>query len=203
MLSRRQEKRVSTRHAIPTAIGCGCLALTLLTSGCGQQQPKDTRAADESAIRDQDAQWAKAAASKNVDATVAYYSDDASLLAPNSPIASDKQSIRAAWTSLLGPDTSLSWQATKVDVARSGDLGYVMGIYQLTTKDAQGQPAADRGKFVEVWKKQADGSWKTAVDIFNSDLPATPQKPAAEKKKAHHRHAKKKAHSRTHSSGTQ
>ena len=35
-------------------------------------------------------------------------------------------------------------------------------------------PVADRGKFVEVWKKQADGKWKVVADIFNSDLPAAP-----------------------------
>jgi ketosteroid isomerase-like protein len=32
----------------------------------------------------------------------------------------------------------------------------------------------DQGKLVEVWKKQADGKWKTVADIFNSDLPASP-----------------------------
>jgi ketosteroid isomerase-like protein len=36
----------------------------------------------------------------------------------------------------------------------------------------------DRGKLVEVWKKQLDGTWKTVTDIFNSDLPppAPPEK---------------------------
>jgi ketosteroid isomerase-like protein len=29
----------------------------------------------------------------------------------------------------------------------------------------------DRGKYLEIWKRQADGSWKVALDIFNSDLP--------------------------------
>jgi ketosteroid isomerase-like protein len=38
-------------------------------------------------------------------------------------------------------------------------------------KDAHGQPVNDHGKLVEIWKKQADGKWKVAVDIFNSDLP--------------------------------
>jgi ketosteroid isomerase-like protein len=177
-----------------SAISCGALALVLFASGCGPSTPKDTRAADETTIRNLDAQWAKSAAAKDVDATVGYYSDDASLLAPNTPIASDKQSIRASWVGLLGPDASLTWQATKVEVARSSDLAYVMGTYQLTMKDPQGRPANDTGKFVEVWKKQADGNWKTAIDIFNSDLPA--EKPAAArseaKKTGHHAHARKR-----------
>jgi ketosteroid isomerase-like protein len=45
-------------------------------------------------------------------------------------------------------------------VARSGDVGYARGVYQLITKDAAGKAKTERGKFVEVWKKQplANGS---------------------------------------------
>jgi len=183
----------------------GCVAVILIASGCGEKTPPDTRAADESAIRALDAQWAKTAAARDVDGSVSYYSDDASLLGPNAPIASDKAGIRAAWASLLGPDTSLTWQASKVEVSRSGDLAYVQGVYQMTSKDARGRATADNGKFVEVWKKQADGKWKTVADIFNSDLPIVQKQapPAAaapvEKKASRHRHGKKKKHRKSQS----
>jgi ketosteroid isomerase-like protein len=178
---------------VRSGIAAGILALTLFAAGCGKEEPKDTRAADEAAIKNADTQWAKAAASKDVDATVAFYSDDATLLPPNAPMASDKASIRAAWAGLLGPGTSLSWQATKVEAARSGDLGYVIGTYQLEGKDASGKEESDRGKFVEVWKKQADGNWKAAVDIFNSDLPvAKPEPVAAKKKVVRHRRTRRR-----------
>ncbi|MCX6629535.1 MAG: SgcJ/EcaC family oxidoreductase [Candidatus Solibacter sp.] len=152
----------------------GCLALLGLASACGQQAPPDTRAADESALRALDAQWSKAAAANDLEGTVSYYSDDASLLAPNAPIATGKQAIRAVWASLLGPDVSVSWQVSKVEVSRSGDMAYVMGVYGLTMKDPQGKLETDHGKLLEVWKKQADGNWKTVADIFNSDLPLAP-----------------------------
>ncbi|HXN98085.1 MAG TPA: SgcJ/EcaC family oxidoreductase [Candidatus Acidoferrales bacterium] len=186
------------------ALWC-CIALVLLASSCGEKTPPDTRAADESAIRNLDAQWSKAAAAKDVDATVSYYSDDASLLGPNAPIASDKQGIRAAWASLLGTDTSLTWQASKVEVSRSGDLAYVQGVYQMTSKDARGKPTSDTGKFVEVWKKQADGKWKTVADIFNSDMPVVqaPAPPAASKTTSRHPRAKKKRHRKARSSETE
>jgi ketosteroid isomerase-like protein len=203
MAGYREKGHRFTRNLFRAGIGGAGLALVLLAAGCGQQEPKDTRAADGAAIQNTDAQWAKAAASGDVDATVSYYSDDASLLAPDAPIASDKQSIRAAWASLLTPGTSLSWQTTKVDVARSGDLGYVIGVYQMTTKDAQGKPLSDRGKFVEVWKKQADGNWKAVADIFNSDLPAQAPAPVpvAKKKAGGHRHTKKRHRANSQSSG--
>ena len=158
----------------------GCLALLLVASACSQRAPVDTRAADEKTIRDLDAQWSKTAGANDLEGTISYYSDDAYLLPPNAPIATGKRAIRAVWASLLGPGVSVSWQVSKVEVARSGDLAYLMGAYLVTMKDPQGKPVTDRGKLVEVWKKQADGNWKTVADISNSDLP--PSAPAEKKK---------------------
>jgi uncharacterized protein (TIGR02246 family) len=154
----------------------GLVALLLLASACSPQAPADTRVADESAIRVLDAQWSKTAAANDLEGTVSYYSDDASLLPPNAPIATGKPAIRAVWAALLGSDVSVSWEVSKVEVSRSGDLAYLVGVYQLTMKDAQGKPVTDHGKLVEVWKTQADGKWKTVADIFNSDIPAPPEK---------------------------
>jgi uncharacterized protein (TIGR02246 family) len=147
------------------------VALVLLASGCSQPTSPDTTAADENAVKEQDEQWAKVAGANDLEATVSYYTDDASLLAPNAPIATGKQAIRAVWATLLNPDTTVSWQVTKADAARSGELAYVMGAYQITAKNPKGKSLEDRGKLVEVWKKQADGKWKVVTDIFNSDLP--------------------------------
>lgn len=149
----------------------GCLALLLAATACKQAAPPDTRAADESAIRELDAQWAKTAATGDLEGTVAYYTDDATLLPPNAPVASGKEAIRAVWTELLVPGNSVSWQASKVDVASSGDLAYLIGTYQLTTKDPQGTPEPEHGKMIEVFRKQADGKWKVVADIFNSNDP--------------------------------
>jgi uncharacterized protein (TIGR02246 family) len=160
---------------------CCCLALLLLASGCNQQTATDTRAADESTVREQDAQWSKTAMANDLEGTVSYYSDDASMLPPNAPIATGKQAIRAVWASLLSPDVTVSWEVSKAEVARSGELAYVMGVYSITAKNPKGKPQEDRGKLVEVWKKQVDGKWKTVADIFNSDLPLPPA--PAEKKK--------------------
>ena len=163
------------------AAWCGCFALLLFACACKQQSSVDTRAADQSAVKDQDEQWAKTAGAGDLDGTVSYYTDDASLLSPNAPIATGTQAIRAVWSTMLNPDVTVSWQVTKADVARSSDLAYVMGVYQITAKDPKGKSQEDRGKLVEVWKKQADGKWKVVADIFNSDLPV-PQAPAEKKK---------------------
>lgn len=174
----------------------GAAAVALFSSACGSSTPPDTRAADEKAIRDLDAQWSKAAASNNLDAVLAYYTDEASLLPPNEPIADNRQAIRASWAAFLVPGTSLSWEANRVDVSRSSDLAYTQGTYQATMKDAKGAMVPDHGKYVEVWKKQADGKWKVVADMFNSDVamaaPA-PEKKASSKTPKRHSRARRRS----------
>lgn len=168
-----------------------CFALSLFVAGCSQTPP-DTRAAEETTLRALNTQWSKAADSKDLEATVSYYSDDASVFPPNAPLASGKQAIHAVWADVLNSASSISWQTDKVEVARSGDIAYLTGMYQTTAKDPHAQPVNDSGKFVEVWKKQADGKWKTVADIFNSDLPEVKAAPAKTPTHAQKSHAKKR-----------
>ena len=157
------------------------LAGALLTNSCAPPAAPDTRAAEEAAIRALDEQWSATAAKNDLDGTLAFYSEDAVLLPPNAPIARDAKAIRDSWAGLLGPNTAVSWTVSKVEVAKSGDIAYLYGAYQLSIKDPKGGPAMnDTGKLLEVWKKQSDGKWKCIVDTYNSDLPA-PAVPAAKK----------------------
>jgi len=148
------------------------ISVVLLSVTLAPAQKTDTKRI-ESALRDLDAQWSAAAAAKDLDKTVSYYADGANVMAPNGPAATTKEAIRAAWKELLTiPGANLSWTATKVEVASSGDMAYSTGTYQLTMNDAAGKVAPDHGKYMEGWKKQADGSWKVVADMWNSDLPA-------------------------------
>jgi uncharacterized protein (TIGR02246 family) len=148
----------------------GCIAL--LSFALVGAAAADTNI--EQALRDLDAQWSAAAGAKDLDKTVSYYSDDAIVMPPNAPPATTKEAIRSAWNEMLtSPGAAISWKATKVEVAKGGDLAYVSGIYEETSTDASGKRAQDRGKYVEIFKKQAGGTWKVIVDIWNSDLPAS------------------------------
>lgn len=161
---------------------CAFIAVMLFASSCGQQPPPDTRVADESTIRELDVKWSKAASAKDLATTVSYYSDDASLLPPNTAIQSGKPAIRATWEALLGSVDSIAWQPNKIEVSKSGDMAYLIGVYQMASKNPQGRTVLDRGKYVEVWKKQSDGNWKAVADIFNSDLLTPASGPAAKTK---------------------
>jgi len=149
---------------------CGCFAL-LSFAFVSTASAADMKI--EQDLRDLDAKWSAAAGAKDVDKTVSYYSEDAVVMPPNAPSATTKEAIRSAWKEMLtSPGAAISWKTTKVEVAKSGDLAYVSGTYEETMTDASGKPVKDHGKYVEIFKKQADGTWKVVADIWNSDLPA-------------------------------
>jgi uncharacterized protein (TIGR02246 family) len=157
----------------------GCIALLSFTF-VGTASAADTKI--EQAIRDLDVQWAKAVEAKDLDKSVSYYSDDAIVLPPNAAIATTKEAIRNIWKDLLAsPGLVFRWKTTKVEVAKSGDMAYSSGTYELTMNGAGGKPVNDRGKYVVVWEKQADGKWKCGADIWNSDLPASASAAAEER----------------------
>ena len=154
-----------------TYLGFSCVFLIL---GCNAKPPASSSAADAAAVRQADENWEKAAQSKKVDDWVAFYADDAMILPPNEKKADSKEGIRKSIGQMLAlHGLAIHWAPAKVEVAQSGDLAYTQGSYTLTTTDAQGKPTTDQGKTVEIWKKQADGSWKCVVDMWSSDLPPT------------------------------
>jgi uncharacterized protein (TIGR02246 family) len=154
------------------------LGLAGLLTSCAPAPP-DTHDADIQALKDTEAAWVKDAATKDVDKFVAHYTDDASMLLPNAPIASGKEAIKNALKPLLAdPNFSLQFSSTKQDVSKSGDLGYTVGTYTLTvTNEKDKKPLTDKGKYTTVFRKQTDGSWKVVADMVNTDLPTPAEAP--------------------------
>lgn len=149
--------------------GILAVLVLLVASGCA---PQIDVAAEEAAIRDAgDVGMLNAAKAKDVEGILSFYIDNASMLPPNAPIATGKEALRAIWTDLFA-NPSVTWRTTGVKVSQAGDLGYAMGTYEITMDDAEGEAATEIGKWVVVWEKQADGSWKQRVGIWNSDQPS-------------------------------
>lgn len=130
--------------------------------------PPDTRKADEAAIRAASSDWSKASQAKDLDKATSYYTDDAIFFVNNGARVKGKDAIKMAWKPMLdAPGPGLTFETTYVEVARSGDLAYEYGTYDLKTEPKKGKVTDEKGKYVVVWKKQADGSWKAAIDIDN------------------------------------
>jgi uncharacterized protein (TIGR02246 family) len=138
--------------------------------------PPDTRAADEKAIRDIEAQWVKDFQAKDLDKETSVYAPDGSFLMTGAPIQTGKDAIRATHKAFLeDPNFAVDFSPSRVVVARSSDVAYAQGAYTFTFSDPKTKkPVTEKGKYVDVYQKQPDGSWKVVEDIFNADAPAEP-----------------------------
>ena len=106
---------------------CGITFLTLSMAGCSTAPPPaaDTHDADVKAISDIEEQMVKDWAAKDADKLASHYADDAVLMTPGGEPVHGKEAVRGVAKQMVAdPALSLIFQAAKVDVAKSGDLGY-------------------------------------------------------------------------------
>jgi ketosteroid isomerase-like protein len=73
--------------------------------------------------------------------------------------------------SLSGMTGSLRWHPVEADASAGGDFGYTWGTYEYRNPEAANGPSVGYGKYVTVWKKQIDGTWKALLDCGNQNPP--------------------------------
>jgi ketosteroid isomerase-like protein len=61
-------------------------------------------------------------------------------------------------------DYQLTWTPTDAMMGPSGDMGYTWGHFEGRSKDANGNPVLTSGRYITMWRKQPDGSWKVVLD---------------------------------------
>jgi uncharacterized protein (TIGR02246 family) len=98
------------------------------------------------------------------------YEENARLMAPNVPIQEGRAAIEGFVKEFVATEAQLAFNL--LTIHETPDLCVAVGTYRMTIPVPGGEPQQDQGKFVEVWRRQSDGSWKVADDIFNSNLPA-------------------------------
>lgn len=130
---------------------------------------KDKIEAEKKALIQAETDFETARAQKGMEGWLSFFAEDTANIIPGKPITFSKADMREQLTKNWNPDMILKWQPVKVDVAASGDLAYTIGTWQITGKNRKGEPISMTGKYVTIWKKQADGTWKVAVDIGNAD----------------------------------
>jgi uncharacterized protein (TIGR02246 family) len=161
------------KHCIwPAAV-----AFVAVLTGCNPAPPPvhDTRDEDARAIRKVEAAWSQAFAAKDLNKVVAFYADDASVFLPGSPVLSGAPAIKAAMKPMLADKKySLIFASTKIQVSKAGDIAYSQGAYTSRRTDPKTrQVLIEKGKYVTVYMKQADGAWKAVADSVSFDAPAT------------------------------
>lgn len=146
-------------------------AVALIGIAACEGRPGNGGTADVDALRSADAALSEAVANKNLEHIVAHYAHDASIPPVAEPIVTGRQAVREEWEHILSIPGFQSTTTTMVEVSRAGDLGYTQGTYSTTFNLQDGTTGMEHGKWVSIWRKQADGTWKVAVEIYNTDEP--------------------------------
>lgn len=110
-----------------------------------------------------EARFAKDVATRGGAAFADWFADDGVALGNGAAPKIGKVAIAksANWSP---KDYQLTWTPTDAMMGPSGDMGYTWGHYEGRSKDAHGNPVLTSGRYITMWRKQADGNWKVVLD---------------------------------------
>jgi uncharacterized protein (TIGR02246 family) len=154
--------------------GRSYLIVVALVAACQAEEGDD--AADTRARAEIDSlgrQWEEAANRGEVERIMEIYAPDAVILPPGGPVIEGSETIRELFRQEFERfDTKLAFTTQEIEV--EGDMAFRRGRYVWRgTPRLSGQTVETTNKFLEVWRRQPDGSWKISVDMWNPGEPAT------------------------------
>ncbi len=152
-----------TALLVPGLSGCAS------SSGSSSSTQVDARAEAKTLMRLDD-EWSAAAQKRDVDKVASFYEDNAVAYPPGEPVATGRAAAKKTWAAYFAdPSFSISWKSNDAAVSHCGGLGYTAGTYLASYNGPDGKKVDERGKFLCVWRKQADGTWKASRDMWNAD----------------------------------
>ncbi|HEV8660820.1 MAG TPA: DUF4440 domain-containing protein [Thermoanaerobaculia bacterium] len=98
-----------------------------------------------------------------------YYADDAVTLMPNTDVARGRPAIQQLFSSMGPMKPNLSFGPDRI--VQSCDVAYEIGHYQMRMTGPNGSPMNDAGKYLTVWRRMPDGTWKIVADMINTNQP--------------------------------
>jgi uncharacterized protein (TIGR02246 family) len=120
-----------------------------------------------SAISENDNAWNNL----NVDKIVGMFADNGTLLNNNSEMLRGKEAIRKSFDS-MGKTEGLEFKRNKVEVSLKGNMAYEIVNQIVSFKYPDKEPQTELNKYIHVWEKQEDGSWKVLIDMNNMRKPS-------------------------------
>ncbi len=151
---------------IPALLAAGAL------SGCAPAGPQADIAADKATIEKLYPAMVK---EQDIETWAEYVAENPVFFPPDSPMLRGKQAIVDYYRqNVFSSDPNIKFHQavqTNVEVSRGGDVAYSYGWVDFSASDSEGNPARGKSKWVKVWKKQPDGSWKLVINIWNMAEP--------------------------------
>ncbi len=166
----------------------GVASLLLIATACSNEGSGDLPAAADLlfSLRAADSSVAAAIAARDPERTAAFYADSAVIMPVAEPIVEGRAAILEEWRHVFGiPGFANNSRLIAAVVSSGGDLGYTRGTYESLMLSPRGQKLVERGKWVTIWKRGADGSWRIVLDIFNTDTPPPEHQPSTAERSDH------------------
>lgn len=125
------------------------------------------------AIEAQDTRFDEAILKGDTATLASTYANDAILMMSEMPAAKGHDAIAKTFAGMGAAMKVSAFKLQTLDVIVSGDYAIETGAYDMSAQPvAKGaKPEHGVGKYLVLWKKQADGSYKILRDIANSDQP--------------------------------
>ena len=127
-------------------------------------------AAERTRLLRRDAEWAAAASEgSDVERVLSYWTDDAVVMPPGLPAVVGKAALRQyVEGSMQIPGFRITWTSSDVAFSPDGNLAYLFSRNAVTMNAPDGTPTTTEGRAVTVWRRERDGEWRCAVDIWNA-----------------------------------
>lgn len=146
------------------------LLAALALAACSPAPELPDPAALRASLIAADEAFAAATAEKGLEGWLAAYDSAGIQMEPDVPFTPGIPAIRAAMApAFADPTFRLTWQPTMAFASAAGDLGYTLGTWQSRHYNDAGEGQVTTGKYVTIWRRQADGSWKVVFDGGNPD----------------------------------
>lgn len=143
----------------------------LFVAACAPQPTVDV-GQELIALRAAATAYHEAASAKDGDAVVGMYDQAAVMIPPNAELVEGLEGVRNYRFGFIEtPGVELEFEILRAEVSATGDIGWTLAIGEITINQSEGPPGRDQVRDFHTWKKQADGSWKVVVDVWNSGLP--------------------------------
>jgi ketosteroid isomerase-like protein len=144
------------------------LLLAIAVSPSARPSALASAKASADTLRQLEAEFMRAAAERGSAGYMSYYADDAVEVPNGTAAIQGKANIAKTMGFLDDKNNHLTWTPVGADISASGDLGYTYGTFEFSSKDKDGKPVVEHGKYTSIWKKQKDRSWKVVLDMGNA-----------------------------------
>jgi ketosteroid isomerase-like protein len=128
-------------------------------------------AVEQERLLRRDAEWAQSAAEgRDVERILSYWTEDAVVLPPGLPAVAGKAALRQyVEGSMRIPGFRITWESKDVTLSPDGQLAYMFSRNAVTVNAPDGTPITTEGRAVTIWRREPDGEWRCAVDVWNAE----------------------------------